>query len=359
MVFEDSISLAFLACCTSSKGRQRQWYNRMGGIYKPVSERFNLPMKNSKIYHSTNNREKDARMNASSETWQLGNQSVQVTHLEKVYWPQTGFTKGDVLHYYQQIAPVVLPYLKDRPVTLRVYPQGVEGASYYLRDCPEDAPDWLRRASYQPKTVSHPVPLPLLDTAAGLLWFANQGAIEFHLWGSHLPDLTQPDLAIFDLDPGEAASFDAVREAALRLHEALEQAGVRGYPKTSGGEGLHVFVPLGAGHTFERVRAWVKAVGQRLASSYPDLIALARGGTHRGDRVTIDYAQNSVGRNTASPYTLRAHPVHPTVSTPLTWAELDAGTIHPADLTPQAVLERVGRLGDLFAPVLQADQHIA
>ncbi len=128
MVFEDSISLAFLACCTSSKGRQRQWYNRMGGIYKPVSERFNLPMKNSKIYHSTNNREKDARMNASSETWQLGNQSVQVTHLEKVYWPQTGFTKGDVLHYYQQIAPVVLPYLKDRPVTLRVYPQGVEGA---------------------------------------------------------------------------------------------------------------------------------------------------------------------------------------------------------------------------------------
>lgn len=297
-------------------------------------------------------------MNASLETWQLGDQAVQVSHLEKVYWPQAGFTKGELLRYYRQIAPVVLPHLKDRPVTLRVYPQGVDGGSYYLRDCPEDAPDWLRRVQYQPKTVSHPVPLPLVDTVAGLLWFANQGAIEFHLWGSHTPDLTQPDLAIFDLDPGETASFDAVREAALRLHDLLEQAGVRGYPKTSGGHGLHVFVPLGPGHTFERVRAWVKAVGQQLASSFPDLIALARGATHQGSRVTVDYAQNSVGRNTAAPYTLRAHPVHPTVSTPLTWEELQNGPILPASLSPQVVLERTQRLGDLFAPALQGDQRI-
>jgi len=326
---------------------------------KPVSERFDLPRKNSQVLPSTNNREKDARMNASSETWQLGNQSVQVTHLEKVYWPQVGFTKGDVLHFYRQIAPVALPYLKDRPVTLHVYPQGVEGASYYLRDCPEEAPDWLRRVDYQPKTVSHAVPLPLIDTVGGLLWLANQGAIEFHLWGSHLPDLTQPDLAIFDLDPGETASFDAVREAGLRLHDALAQAGMRGYPKTSGGGGLHIFVPLASGHTFEHVRGWVKAIGQQLALNYPDLIALARGATHQGGRVTVDYAQNSLGRNTAAPYTLRAHLAHPTVSTPLTWEELDAGTIHPADLSPQAVLERVERLGDLFTPVLQGEQQIA
>jgi bifunctional non-homologous end joining protein LigD len=304
-------------------------------------------------------RKKDASMNTSSETWQLGDQTIQVSHLEKVYWPQTGFTKGDLLGYYRQIAPVALPHLKDRPVTLRVYPQGVEGTSYYLRDCPEDAPGWLRRVQYQPKTVSHPVPLPLIDKVAGLLWFANQGAIEFHLWGSHTPDLSQPDLTIFDLDPGETASFDAVREAALRLNEVLEQAGVKGYPKTSGGNGLHVFVPLGPGHTFERVRAWVKTVGQQLASSFPDLVALAHGATHQGGLVTVDYAQNSMGRNTAAPYTLRAHPAHPTVSTPLTWEELQNGTVLPADLTPQVVLERVGQLGDLFASVLQGDQHIA
>jgi bifunctional non-homologous end joining protein LigD len=298
-------------------------------------------------------------MNASSETWQLGDQAVQVSHLEKVYWPQTGFTKGELLGYYRQVAPLMLPHLKDRPVTLRVYPQGVTGTSYYLRDCPEDAPDWLRRVQYQPKTVGHPVPLPLIDTEAGLLWFANQGAIEFHLWGSHTPDLSQPDLAIFDLDAGSTASFDALREAALRLHDALEHAGVRGHPKTSGGHGLHIFVPLGAGQTFERVRSWVKAMGQQLASNYPDLVALAQGATHRGGRVTVDYAQNSVGRNTAAPYTLRAYPAHPTVSTPLTWEELEAGSMHPASLSPQVVLERVGRLGDLFAPVLQADQRLA
>ena len=297
-------------------------------------------------------------MNVSSETWQLGNQAVQVSHLEKVYWPQTGFTKGELLDYYRQIAPVLLPYLKDRPVTLRMYPQGVEGTSYYLRDCPADAPEWLRRVPYQPKTVSHPVPLPLIDTAAGLLWFANQGAIEVHLWGSRTPDLTQPDLAIFDLDAGETASFAAVREAALRLHDALEHEGVRGYPKTSGGGGLHVFVPLAPGPTFERVRTWVKAMGQQLASKYPDLIAPARGATHLGGRVTVDYAQNSLGRNTATPYTLRAHPDHPTVSTPLSWEELDAGSMQPATFTPQVVLERVSRMGDLFSSVLQADQRI-
>ncbi len=298
-------------------------------------------------------------MNASSETWQLGSQTVQVSHLEKRYWQQVEFTKGDMLHYYQQIASVALPYFKDRPVTLRVFPQGVAGVSYYLRDCPDAAPDWLRRVKYHPKTATHLIPLPLIDNAAGLIWFANQGAIEFHLWSSHVPDLTEPDQAIFDLDPGKTASFRNVREAALRLHDKLEQAGVRGYPKTSGGRGLHIYVPLAAGYTFERVRTWVKAVGQQLATTYPDLIAIAHGPTHQGGRVTIDAAQNSVGRNTAAPYTLRASIPHPTVSTPLTWEELGAGDFHPADLTPQVVLERVGRLGDLFAPVLHTDQHIA
>ena len=297
-------------------------------------------------------------MTTSSETWQLGSQTVQVSHLEKLYWPEVKFTKGDMLHYYQQIAPVVLPYFKDRPVTLRMYPQGAPGKSYYLRDCPDSAPDWLRRVEYQPKTVAHPVPLPLIDTEAGLIWFANEGAIEFHLWGSHVPDLTQPDQIIFDLDPGHTASFDDVREAALRLHEKLEQSGVKCYPKTSGKHGLHIYVPLGPGYTFERVRNWVKALGQQLATTYPHLISTATGPTHRGGRVTIDAAQNSVGRNNAAPYTLRASTPHPKVSTPLSWEELATGNIHPADLTPQVVLERIQQLGDLFAPVLHTAQHI-
>jgi bifunctional non-homologous end joining protein LigD len=298
-------------------------------------------------------------LNASSETWQLGSLAVQVSHLEKRYWSEMEFSKGDMLNYYRQIAPVALPYFKDRPVTLRVYPQGVEGISYYLRDRPHAAPDWLRSIEYQPKTTTHLVHLPLIDNEAGMIWFANEGAIEFHLWSSHAPDLTKPDQAIFDLDPGETASFQNLREAALRLHDRLEQAGVRGYPKTSGGRGLHIFVPLATGYTFERVRTWVKAVGQQLATTYPHLISLAHGPTHLGDHVTIDYAQNSVGRNTAAPYTLRASSPHPVVSTPLSWEELDGGNVRPADLTPRVVLERVQHSGDLFAPVLTTDQHIA
>lgn len=298
-------------------------------------------------------------MNASSETWQLGSQAIQVSHLEKLYWPETGFTKGDMLDYYRQIASVALPHFKDRPVTLRVYPRGVAGTSYYLRDCPDTAPGWLRRVKYRPKTAAHVVHLPLIDDTAGLIWFANEGAIEFHLWSSRIPDLTKPDQAIFDLDPGDTASFNDLREAALRLHEKLEQEGVKGYPKTSGGRGLHIYVPLAAGYSFARIRTWTKEMGQQLATTYPDLIAIAHGPTHQGGRVTIDYAQNSIGRNTAAPYTLRASTPHPVVSTPLTWEELDAGNIQPIDLIPQVVLERVQRLGDLFAPVHHHDQHIA
>src|SRR5215471_6141907 len=232
-------------------------------IYRVICANGDTYIKNEKHIH----------LNTSVETWQLGSQAVQVSHLEKRYWPE--FTKGDMLHYYRQIAPVLLPYFKDRPVTLRVYPEGASGTSYYMRDCPARAPDWVRKAEYQPKTATHLVHLPLIDNVAGLIWFANEGAIEFHLWGSHLPDLTKPDQAIFDLDPGETASFNDLREAALRLHEKLEQGGVKGYLKNSGGHGLHIFVPLAAGYSFERVRTWVKAVGQQIATTYPDLISIA------------------------------------------------------------------------------------
>ncbi len=297
-------------------------------------------------------------MNTSSEIWQLGSKALRVSHLEKLYWPQAGVTKGEMLQYYRQVALVLLPYFKDRPVTLRLFPEGVTGPSYYMREYPTRAPNWLGSVQYQPRTLAHSIRLPLIDDTAGLLWFANEGAIEFHLWSSHVPDLATPDQAIFDLDPGETATFTDVREAALRLHDALERIDVRGYVKTSGRRGLHVYVPLAAGYSFEQVRGWVRGIGQQLVTSYPDLITTAKGSTHRGKSVTIDAAQNSIGRNTAAPYTLRASIAHPTVSTPLSWEELENNTILPLDLTPEVVLQRLLRLGDLFAPVLQADQRL-
>ncbi len=296
-------------------------------------------------------------MSSTAETWQMGEHAVEVSHLEKLYWPEPGFTKGNMLRYYQRIALTMLPHLRERPVTLRVFPEGAMGESFYQRARLEQAPDWLRSVPYRPKTGrpasarSSATPLPLIDDEAGLIWFANAGAIEFHTWGARQPDLSRPDQAVFDLDPGEAATFAHVLEAATHLHEELKHIGLDGYPKTSGGHGLHVVVPLANGPSFEDVRAWVKRIAERLADRFPTLLAVAHGATHSGGYVTIDYAQNSVGRNTAAPYTLRGRNPKPLVSAPLTWDEVAAGKIQLTEYTPDAVLERVQRLGDLFAPL--------
>lgn len=291
-------------------------------------------------------------LNTTSETWQIDGRSVRVSHLDKLYWPEDGLTKADMLRYYLGVAPVLLPYCSGRPVTLRVFPDGVQGTSYYRRDLPEDAPEWLRSVDYSPETTERKIQLPLVENAAGLVWLANKGSIEFHLWASRLPDLVQPDLAIFDLDPGEETSFHDVLQAALRLHEALDGLGLRSYAKTSGGRGLHVFLPLLPGHTFEGVRGWVKTMAERLATADPQLIAVAHGATHRGHQVTIDYAQNSTGRNTAAPYTLRGAPGAP-VSTPLSWEEVAAGQVQPSELTLKTVPARLQQIGDLFAQLLE------
>ena len=300
----------------------------------------------------------------TTENWELDGHSIHVTHRDKLYWPATereaGFTKGDVLRYYAQVAPTLLPYVHARPVTLRVYPDGVQGTSYYQRDRPARAPGWLRSTHYLPKTSHEPAQLILVDDSASLIWLANAGSIEFHVWSSGLADLNLPNWAIFDLDPGEEATFADVLQTALWLRDLLDHHHVNSAAKTSGGRGLHVYVPLDPGQGFDAVRAWVKQMAEELAMAHPELVAVASGSTptHQGARVTIDYAQNSLGRNTAAPYTLRAHPTAPTVSTPLTWEEVAAGGFHPTDFTPPVALERIGRLGDLFTPVLAGGQRL-
>ncbi|HWP49195.1 MAG TPA: non-homologous end-joining DNA ligase [Candidatus Limnocylindrales bacterium] len=296
-------------------------------------------------------------MSEISSTWQIEGQAVPVSHLDKPFWPEEGLTKGDMLQYYLDVAPVMLPYFKNRPVTLRVFPDGIHGFSYYQRDLPEKAPEWFRSIKYRPKTAKHVIQLPLVDNTAGLIWLANLGSIEFHLWGSRGPDLAQPDMVILDLDPGEEASFADVLQAALRLRDTLDRMGLKSYPKTSGGRGLHVYLPLASGYSFEAVRSWVKKLARQLATAYPDLITIAHGATHQGRQVTIDYAQNSIGRNTAAPYTLRAHPGAP-VSTPLTWKEVEEGRLAPSDFTLKSIPRRLQRVQDLFAPVLCGGQFL-
>ena len=296
-------------------------------------------------------------MPSTATTWDLAGREVRVTSLDRPYWPEDSLTKGDMLAYYRELAPVLLPYLEDRPVTPVVYPRGIAGPKYYRRERPDTAPDWVRSAEYQTATDKHLIQVLLIDDEAGLIWLANSGAIELHVWGARLPDLAMADLVVFDLDPGDVATFKDVLRAASLLHERLDQLGLKSYPKTSGGDGLHVFLPLAPGHTFEVVRDWVKSLAEELEAAHPKLIAVSHGPTHRGKHVTIDHAQNSVGRNTAAPYTVRARPGAP-VSTPLTWREVEDGKVRPGDLTLETVPRRLKKLGDLFAPVLAGGQRL-
>jgi bifunctional non-homologous end joining protein LigD len=292
-----------------------------------------------------------------SMTWTLDGHDLDLGHPGKVLWPDDGLTREDLLAYYRDIAPVMLPHLADRPVTLRTYPDGISGPSFYKRDLPDHAPAWLRAVDYTGQSTTRTIQVPLIDNAAGLVWFANTGAIEFHGWSARAPRLEQPDQAIFDLDPGESASFANVLQVALLLREALAQDGVQGYPKTSGRHGLHVHVPLTPGAGYPEVRTWVKRVAEELEANHDGLVAVARGATHRGEGVTIDYAQNSVARNTAAPYTVRAAP-GATVAAPLSWQDVEDGAVRPGDFTLRTMRERVATHGDLLAPVLLGGQEI-
>jgi bifunctional non-homologous end joining protein LigD len=276
---------------------------------------------------------------------------VKVTSLDEPQWPDEGITKRDVLEYYRAVAPVMLPHLKDRPLSLQMFYEGAGKPGRYRRELAKSAPDWLRGAPYTTATDKHTIQVPLIDDEAGLIWFANAGALEFHLWTSRAPELDEPDRVVIDLDPGDEADFAMVLDAAIVLQQTLDNLGLNVYPKTSGGDGLHLFAALAPGYDFKRVREWVEQLAVTLAGEHPNLLAPSHGSTHRGKLVTIDHAQNSIGRNTAAPYTLRARPGAP-VSTPLSWDDVHGKKIRPADFTLRTVPARIQKLGDLFQPLL-------
>ncbi len=276
-----------------------------------------------------------------------------ITHPDKRYWPEDGITKARMIDYYRRMAPLMLPWFRDRPVTLRLFPKGIHGPAFYRRERPGNAPPSVRALPYRTATDHHRIDLMLIDSLEGLLYLANLGAIEFHLWSSRAPRLDRPDWAIFDLDPGDKSEFTQVLEAALHLRDALDDAGLPSFAKTSGASGLHLYCPNRKGLDFDTLRAWVRDLAETLSHTHPSLIATAHGKTHSGKRITIDHAQNGIGKNTAAPYTLRALPGAP-VSTPVSWQEIERGRIRPDDFTLDRLPDRVEAVGDLFSPLLNA-----
>jgi len=294
---------------------------------------------------------------ASRLTARVAGKELSLSNLDKVMYPETGFTKGQVIDYYTRIAPVVLPHLRDRPLTLKRYPNGVEGGHFYEKQCPSHRPGWVR--SEPVELSSKTINFCICDDLATLVWLANLADLELHPSLSKVPDVEQPAVMAFDLDPGPGTGLVECCEVALLLRDALSQLGLESFPKTSGSKGIQLYVPLNTGgvdydHGTKRLS---NALARHLESRHPKLIVSSQKKDLRKNKVLIDWSQNDEHKTTVGVYSLRARE-RPTVSTPLMWQEVEAGDPGALVFETNDVLERVEEHGDLFAPVEELEQKL-
>jgi bifunctional non-homologous end joining protein LigD len=291
---------------------------------------------------------------------QVEGRALTLTNLSKVLYPEDGFTKAEVLDYYQRIAAVLLPHIVNRPMTLKRYPEGVDGEFFFQKHVTAHRPDWVRAEDVksQSSRVRDPgttITYLVIDDLPTLIWAANLAALELHvpMWRfpRGLDEPAEPDLMVFDLDPGLPATVVECCRVAEALRPMLESAGLRPLAKTSGGKGLQLYAPI-SGRTADQASDEAKSFAQRLEQDRPDLVVSRMTKTLREGRVLIDWSQNNGSKTTIAPYSLRAR-VHPTVSTPVTWDEVEACR-DPGDLffTAPDVLARVEEDGDLLASLL-------
>jgi bifunctional non-homologous end joining protein LigD len=289
---------------------------------------------------------------------------LTLSNLHKVLYPEVGFTKGEVIDYYSRIAPVLLPHLAHRALTLKRYPDGVEGKFFFEKNSPSHRPDWVRvvelpspGSTKNRETIRYTV----IDGLASLVWAANLATLELHtpMWTvGPRGAVKNPDLLVFDLDPGAPATIVECCQVALLVRDRLAQDGLIGYAKTSGSKGLQLMVPLDAKRPWEDVHAYSRTVADQLTGDHADLVLSNMKRDLRGGKVLVDWSQNNGAKTTISVYSLRARP-RPTVSTPITWDEVeDCAGGAPLSFTTGEVLERVEELGDLMAPLLGAGQRL-
>jgi bifunctional non-homologous end joining protein LigD len=268
---------------------------------------------------------------------------VKVTNPEKVFFPAEGITKGDLVAYYREIAPWMLPFLRDRPLVLTRYPDGIDGKSFFQKDAPEWRPDWMRTVTVHSEDADRDLDHFLVDDADGLAWLANLGTIPVHVWSSRVGALERPDWCIVDLDPKEAP-FEHVVRLALAVHALCDEIGLPAYPKTTGQRGMHVLVPLGGQLTHAQSRALAELLARAVEARHGDVSTTARAVGARGGKVYLDYLQNGYGKTIVAPYSVRPKPGAP-VSMPLRWREVGP-RLDPAAFTIRNALERMERLGE-------------
>jgi bifunctional non-homologous end joining protein LigD len=280
-----------------------------------------------------------------------GKRRVALTNLRKVFWPQLGKTKRDLLLYYDSISHALLPHLQDRAMVMKRYPNGIEGKFFFMKRAPAHKPEWLETCSITHKSASV-IDFPVVQDLASLLWIVNLGCIDLNPWYARCDDVDRPDFLHFDLDPVPPAKFSDVRAVSLIVRDYLAQRKVNSFAKTTGSRGIHIYVAIERGPLQKEVWRVAKRIAVELAKQHPDIITSEyRVAKRPGGRVLVDYNQNAWGRTLASVYSVRPRP-EATASTPITWEEVEKG-IDASTLTMDTVPARVRKHGDLFHPLLQ------
>ena len=284
--------------------------------------------------------------------WEVAGRRLRLTNLDKVLWPDDGYTKRDMIAYYVRMGEYLLPYLRDRPLSMQVFPDGIDGKSFWRKDKPSHAPAWIDSWTYHgEKTKSYIV----VNELATLAWVANAGVVDLHPWHSRIDEPGEPDWAVFDLDPFPPATFRDVVDIAKLVKAALDHFQLRGLVKTSGQTGLQIYVPVRRGPSYEQVRGWVEEVGRAIGQVARDRITWDWAVAQRTGKIRIDYTQNIINKTLAVAYSLRPARGAP-VSTPITWEELDDPELAPDRWTIRDIGARVAAVGDLFRPLLEIDQ---
>ena len=290
-----------------------------------------------------------------------GSRELKLSNFDKVFWPDEGITKGDLLRYYREIAPVLVPHLQDRPFTMKRYPDGWTGNFFFQKDAPVHMPDWIPTYRALVSTRAKPrekkwVSFPLVNDELALLWMVNMGCIDMNTWYSRVDKPDRPDFVLFDLDPADDVGFAETVQVALLVKEALDALGLMSFPKTSGADGMHVLVPIGRRHTYEDTRRFAEIIAGALARTHRGLVTTEWTRSKRRG-VLIDANQNGEGKTIASVYSVRPKAGAP-VSTPLRWDEVNE-KLNPSIYTMEVVLDRVARFGDLYADVLTTRQSLS
>ncbi|HYG21682.1 MAG TPA: non-homologous end-joining DNA ligase [Verrucomicrobiae bacterium] len=286
---------------------------------------------------------------------------VPVSRLEKVFYPATGFTKGDVIDFYIRISSVLLPHLKNRPLTLKRYPDGVEGGFFYEKRCPPYRPDWVQTAPVWSDKNDSEIHFCLANDLPSIIWAANLGDLELHTFLAKAKQIDRPTMLVFDLDPGPPANIVQCCEVGLLVKERFDRMGLESFAKTSGSKGLQVYVPLNTAVSYDTTKTFAHNLAQELESQRPELIVSRMEKRLRTGKILVDWSQNDRHKTTVCVYSLRAKE-HPTVSTPVTWEEVRSALKKkdPDKLrfTSDEVLRRVEKHGDLFEPVLKLKQKL-